>query len=481
MSSSTQENCSGVSATRSVENILSTKDIDVSCRFPVFVFFISAALWFLISNLLGLIVSIKLHAPGFLAHCPWLTYGRVFPVQQDLLVYGFAVPSAVGVMVWLLCRLGQIRLKSPFVLLLSAKAWNIGVLLGCLGVLSGNSTGFEWLEFPRYSSLLLFISYLLMGIWAVATFHARQRQQLFPTQWYFLAAIFWFAWIYSAANMLLIFSPVRGVVQLCVNAWFSSNLLNVWLSFVGVGTLFYFLPKMTNRPLHSYYLAQFAFWGIALLGGWGNLNVNAPLPSWIPSLSAVMGTMMIIPTLCVVLNVRGTLSGYKSANSNPILSLMIFGAFCFVLAQFMGILQSIRPINERLAFTYFSTAQTHWMLVGFFASIMFGAVYYIVPLLLNVEPVAVGKIRLQAGALVGGILIYGVALTVNGIVQGSQLNDAKVGFPEVIKSTLPALHISTLGSFILVIAALLFVSNLLLLLGRAGCACWNSKKSEVRS
>ena len=154
-----------------------------------------------------------MHSPDFLAACPWLTYGRIRPAQLDTLVYGFAAPAAFGVTLWLFCRLGRTRLFAPGVLLLAAKIWNIGVLVGTVGILAGDSTGFEWLEFPRYASPVLFAAYLLIGIWAAITFHSRKQQTLYPSQWYLLAALFWFAWIFTAANMLLVCAPVRGVVQ----------------------------------------------------------------------------------------------------------------------------------------------------------------------------------------------------------------------------------------------------------------------------
>ncbi len=481
MSSSTQQSCDG-SPTAANSELLSSKEIDASCRFPVFVFFISAAIWFLVSSVLGLIVSIKLHSPNFLAGCEWLTYGRIRPAQLDAMVYGFAAQAAFGVTLWLFCRLGRTRLFAPGVLLLAAKLWNIGIAIGTAGILAGHSTGFEWLEYPRYASPILFVAYALIGIWAVLTFHARRQQQLFPTQWYLLAALFWFAWIYTAANMLLICAPVRGVVQICVTAWYASNLLNVWLSAIGVGVIFYFIPKLTNRPLHSYYLALFAFWGIALFGGWGFLNVNAPLPSWIPSLSAVLGTIMILPVICVALNVRGTMAGYKSAVPSPILNLIRFGAFSFVVAQLMNVVAVIRPLNEILAFTYFTSTQTHWLLLGFFASVMFGAIYYIAPLILNVDPPAAKKIRLHSMVLIAGVIIYGVALSIGGIVQGINLNNSQVAFIDVVKGTFPFLHASTIGSLLILIAGLMLLLNLLSLGCRAGCGCFkNSKKSEVRS
>ncbi len=480
MNSSTQE-LSSTPTGSSPGAILSNEEIDASCRVPVLIFFASAAIWFLISAILGLIVSIKLHSPNFLANCAWLTYGRIRPVQMDSLLYGFAAQAAFGVTLWLFCRLGRTRMTYHALPILGAIFWNIGVKVGCLGILAGDSTGFEWLEFPRYASPILFIGYLLIGIWAVLMFHARNKRQLFPTQWYLLAALFWFAWIYSAANLLLVFAPVRGVVQLCVDAWFTSNLLNVWLSLIGVGTIFYFIPKLTHRPLHSYYLAFGAFWGIALFGGWGNLNVNAPLPSWIPALSNIATVMMILPLTCIALNLCQTLPGNSAeTKSDSILGFIHFGARLFLVAQLLNVLLALRPLNDFFYFTYFSTAQIHFTVLGFFASVMFGAIYYIAPRLLGMESLPAKSVRRHFLIFVGGILIFGLALLLGGIFQGIALRHSQKTFAAVTKTTLPFLHFSTIGSLLIVIAGLIFIFNLFLLGVRCGRAWREIKKSEAR-
>jgi len=481
MSLSTQE-LSSAQTGCPPEEVVSVEQIDASCRWPVLAFFVSGAFWFLFSSVFGLLVSIKLHSSTFLASCPWLTYGRIRPAQFDALVYGFAAPAAFGVTLWLFCRLGRTRLVAPVFLLFAAILWNIGVLTGIAGILAGDGTGYEWLEFPRYAVPILFVAYVMIGLWAALTFRARRQQPLFPTQWYLLAALFWFAWIYSAANLLLVLAPVRGVVQLCVSAWYASNLLNVWLSAIGVGVIFYFIPKLTNRPLQSYFLALGAFWGIALFGGWGNLSVNAPLPSWIPALSNVASLMMILPMVCVALNVRGTLAGkFANAKANPMLGFIRFGAFSFLLAQAMNILIAVRPLNEILYFTYFTTAQIQIALLGFFASVMFGAIYYIAPRLLGVETACPRAMRSHLYLLIFGVLITGFALAFGGIAQGIKLHNAETSFPQVIQTTLPFLHFSTLGSLLIVMVGLNFIYNLLVLVVRCCRACCEGKsKAEVR-
>jgi len=41
------------------------------------------------------------------------------------------------------------------------------------------------------------------------------------------------------------------VAQAVIAWWFSNNLLVVWLGLVGLATIFYFVPKLSNTELHS--------------------------------------------------------------------------------------------------------------------------------------------------------------------------------------------------------------------------------------
>src|SRR2546429_6691561 len=82
-------------------------EIDASCRLPLLVLFVSAAIWLVIGSVFALIASLKFHSPNILADCPWLTYGRIRPASNNSLLYGFCLPAGLGVGLWLLARLGR--------------------------------------------------------------------------------------------------------------------------------------------------------------------------------------------------------------------------------------------------------------------------------------------------------------------------------------------------------------------------------------
>ena len=60
---------------------------------------------------------------------------------------------------------------------------------------------------PGYASPVLFVAYTIMGVCALLTFRQRRQPALYVSQWFLLAALFWFPWIYSTAQLLLVFLP----------------------------------------------------------------------------------------------------------------------------------------------------------------------------------------------------------------------------------------------------------------------------------
>src|SRR6185437_441306 len=125
-----------------------------------------------------------------------------------------------------------------------ALLWNLGMTAGILGILYGESTGFEWLEMPRYALVPLFFGYLLIGLGGMVTLHQRRERQFYISQWFVMAALFWFPWIFSTAGLLLVAKPVRGALQAAIDWWYFNNLTTVWFGFIGLAAMFYFIPKV---------------------------------------------------------------------------------------------------------------------------------------------------------------------------------------------------------------------------------------------
>src|SRR5271170_345284 len=438
-----------------------TNKIDASCRVPLLVLFGGAALWLVVGSLLALIASLTFHMPEKFGDCLWLTYGHVQPAADDALLYGFCIPAGLGVMLWIFARIGQTPLRGAMVPVVAAHLWHLGVLVGLVGIFVGDSMGFAWLEFPRGGSALLFFAYLLLGLWAMMNFSGRGEGGLFPSHWFLVAALFLFPWIYSTANILIVGWPVRGVVQAVIAWWFGNNLVFLWTSLVGLGAAFYFLPKFSGRPLQTYFYALFAFWTLIIFGSMRGAPVGAPVPAWLPNLSALNSLMLVVPIIAIAVIGWKTVCGAASRECKGGSFCMIkFGFVAFILSALMLVASACPHFSRLTQFTWFGAAQTQLQLYGFFSITMFGAIYYILPRAVGIEFAFPKLIRIQHWFAMLGLVVFVVSLAVGGVVQGLKLQDPNVAFNDSTKAVLPFLRVSTTGLLLLLLANLLFALNI---------------------
>jgi cytochrome c oxidase cbb3-type subunit I len=459
--------------------------IDASCRLPLVVIFLCAAVWLVIGSAFTLIASIKFHAPGFLADSAWLTYGRVHPAALNCMLYGFCMPAGLGVALWLLARLGRTTLALPGLVMAGAVCWNLGVAAGIGGILTGGTTGFENLEMPAYAARLVFLGYLMIVVLAVLTFHQRRERQLFVSQWFLFAALFWFPWIYSTADLLLLTFRVRGMAQAVIAWWYSDNLQVVWLGLVGLAAVFYFMPKLTARELHSRYLALLTFWMLMLFGSWGGISRSAPVPAWMPVSSAVATGLGIVTIIAVALNVHATLGGQCSRLlAHPSLRFIGFGVVAFVAGGLMSAAGALSEVSRVTDFTWFTAARGALNSYGFFAMVIFGAVYYILPQLMGTEFPFAKLVRAHFWTAAAGVLLLVVPLAAGGIVQGLKLQQPTIPFTDIAHGTLPFLRASTMGDLLIALGHLMFLANLTGLVIRfyraRAVSAWASATAEIK-
>jgi cytochrome c oxidase cbb3-type subunit 1 len=453
------------------QNNLSADEIDASCRVPLLALFNCAALWLALGLALELLASLVFHVPEKFGGCAWLTYGRVQPAANDLLVYGFAIPAALGVILWIFARLGQVELVLPLMTIIAAHIWHLGVFIGLIAIFIGDSTGFAWLEFPRGSSVLLFAAFLLIALSAVATFGARRERALQPPHWFLLAALFWFPWIYSTANLFLVAWPVRGVAQAVIGWWFANNLIFVWFALVGLGVAFYFLPKFAGRTLPDYF-AQFVFWTLILFGTWLGIPQGAPVPAWLPTLSSVAGALTIVPLIVVAMIFGKTIVGrasspsaqagclcHKSCKGGPFCYIK-FGTVAFFLSSLMLVASGCPHFSRVVEFTWFAPAQTQLQILGFFTIVICGAIYELMPRVMNFELPFPKFVRVQHWFFILGIILLVVPLAIGGILQGIKLGNPNFPFANSTELAVQFLRVSTLGILFLLLGSLLFAANI---------------------
>jgi cytochrome c oxidase cbb3-type subunit 1 len=302
---------------------------------------------------------------------------------------------------------------------------------------------------------------MLIAISAVATFGQRKERELYPSHWFLLAALLWFLWIYSTANLfLLAHHPLRGVAQVAVDSWFANNLLFVWLALVGIGTAFYLLPKLAGRPLQSYYLALFSFWTLILFGTWMGIAASAPLPAWMAAASSAAAALTFVPVLTVAVIAVKTARGSDVSCKGGPLCYVKFGTAAFVLSALMLIAEACPQISRVTDFTWFSPAQVQLQILGFFTIVMCGAIYELLPRVMGFGLPFPKFVRLQHWLFMLGVVLWAGSLAVGGVEQGMKLQNANTAFADSTTAALMFLRVGTTGLLLILLGSLLFAANI---------------------
>lgn len=467
-----------------------TLAMDASCRWPLLVLFTGGAGWLVLSTLSGLFGTLKFHNPDLFASCPAFSYGRLAAAQNALLLYGFGVPTALGVAMWLMARLGRTPLAAAPAAITAGVAWHTGVLVMWVALMFGGLTGYEWFEVPKAAAGLLLGSYVFLALPVVLTLAARKDRELHPPQWFLLAAVFWFAWIFATAGCLIHWHPASGIVQAAIHYWYGHNLVWVFFGFIGLAVIFHLLPEISGRALFSRDLAVFAFWALLALATFGGVPHGVPLPAWMPSVSAVAALLTLVPVIAVAVNCHMTMEGrITGMRANPALACVIVGSGLFVFGAFATAASSVKVSNDMLGLTLFAPGLQKLLLHGFVALTLFGAVLHLMPRVAGADWPLSGAVKAQFWAVALGVLFTALPLMAGGLILGWRLmfpekaaeNMDVYGYEAILERSLTYIRMATLGDVLLLVGHAAFLVNLKLLCYRQCRACCASVAGETEA
>jgi len=445
-------------------------ETDVTSRGGLSLLLVSALAWLVLGTLLAFIAGIQLHSPLFLSDLPALTHGRVVAMAETALVYGWGGNAAVAVALWLLSRFGGAPLRGPGLLVGGTLFWNIGLGVGIFALGAGEGTSIAYLQLPAYLHPLLLVSFGAMATPGVLAWTGRRRDDTYASQWYALAALFLFPWLYSAAQVMLLDRPVRGVAQAVVAAWYGQNVLGLWLVPVALAAAYYLVPKLNGRPLPHYGLATLGFWVLVVLGSWsgGRHLVGSPAPVWVSSVGIVAACLMIFHYLVIAINFPAGLFG---GGRDTALRFVRLGLWAYVIGGVCDTIFSFHAFAPQLQFTYFPQAQTALLLTGAITFLLFGAFYEMAPRVTGVAWPSAGLTRMHYLTLSAGTGLTVAGLAVAGWVQGNAQLDPENTYAAVAAAARPWLLVATGGQAILFLAALVVFVNFVRLQLVAGFDC----------
>lgn len=443
----------GITSKRqSDQEAITLSQIDRSLKTPILFFVTAALIWLMIGTLFALIASSKMHIPTMMQHAEWSTFGRIRSAHLNAVAFGWVNNAIFALSIWIMARLCRSPIRHGGLMLVAGIFWNVGVGIGVIGILAGHLTSVEWLEMPPYVAPLLTVAYALIAIWGVLAFRFRRTDHVYVSQWYILAALFWFPWIYTIAQMMIFVYPVQGILQAVVNWWFGHNVLGLWMTPMGLAISYYLIPKILGKPIHSYYLSVVGFWSLALFYNWAGMHhlIGGPIPVWMASAGIVGSMMMFIPVIVSAINHHMTAAGsFRHIWNSPSLRFVVFGAMSYTAASAIGSLMALREVNVITHFTHFTVGHAHHGVYAFVTMTLFGGIYFMLPRITGTEWPSLLLTRVHFWCCAVGITVMVISLSIGGFLQGLQMNNAEIPFIDTVVHTLPYLKWRTFSGILL--------------------------------
>ena len=439
-------------------------EADSSSRTPVLVLYAIAVFWLLFASVFGELASFKLHWPDLMTEQAWLTFGRVRTYHLHSANYGWATAGLMATCLWLTPRLMHTTLRGATMALWGGLIFNVGVMIGIVGVALGYNDGMEWLEAGRYTAgPFLVLGGAMVGLSLFRTLAARKAEHLYVSVWYILGAFIWFPMLYVTGK----WPTWSGVESAAVNWFFGHNVLGFWLTAMSLGAAYYFIPKVLGRPIYSYHLSLLGFWSLAMfysLNGMHHL-VGGPLPTWMITTSIVASVFMFIPVAATGINLHMTVVGrFGALRYSPTLRFIVIGAIAYTAVSLQGSFTALREVSRITHFTHWTVAHSHVGNYLFVSFIVFGAMYYVIPRLVRHEWPSEKLINWHFYTVFAGIAIYVLGLTWAGVSQGLALLDAQLPFQVSTERSMIGLQARSVGGLILTAGHLIFAWHFWLML-----------------
>jgi cbb3-type cytochrome c oxidase subunit I len=429
-------------------------------------FMLSAAVWLILGVLMGLTLALQFVFPDLFRGLPWLVFSRLRQAHTNTVMFAWLSGAMMGVWLYIVPRLAGRQLWSETLGNICVILWNATVLLGIGGILLAYTQSREYAEFIWIIDVGVMVVLILNLLNLYMTIANRTEPKLYVSLWYISATLIWMPMLYFIGNVMWhpATGALTGIDDTIFNWFYGHNVLGLWFTTGLLPVIYYIVPKETNTPLYSHVLSLIAFWGIAFFytGVGAHHLLWAPVPYWLKTIAVAESIGMILPVIAFMMNILLTMRGNwnRFLTSIP-LRFIITGWASYILVSYQGSHQALRGINLITHFTQYVPGHAHLSLMFFAASVLMGAMYFIIPRIFDARLYSRGLANVQYSLYVIGFTFFFGGFMLTGLVQGT--NWLHQGLPvwSVLPGLRPYMALRAVGGALVVISFTLFAINVL--------------------
>ncbi|XWW43645.1 cytochrome-c oxidase, cbb3-type subunit I [Fibrella sp. USSR17] len=439
-------------------------------------FAVATIIWGVIGMLVGVIVATQLFAPAANLGNQYTTFGRIRPLHTNAVIFAFVGNAIFMGVYYSLQRLCKARMFSDLLSKIHFWGWQLIILSAVATLPLGLTTSKEYAELEWPIDIAITLVWVVFGINMFGTIIKRRERHLYVAIWFYIATFVTIAVLHIVNSMaipvsfLKSYSMYAGVQDALVQWWYGHNAVAFFLTTPYLGMMYYFLPKMANRPVYSYKLSILHFWALIFIYIWAGPHhlLYSSLPDWAQSLGVVFSIMLIAPSWGGMINGLLTLRGaWDKVREDAILKFMVVGLTAYGMATFEGPLLSLKNVNAIAHFTDWIVAHVHVGALGWNGFLTFAILYWLIPRMYH-TPLYSKKLlntHFWLGTL--GILFYAIPMYISGFTQGMMWKEftpeGMMKYPNFLETTLRLLPMHMMratGGTIYLIGAILMGYNL---------------------
>ena len=377
----------------------------------------------------------------------YFSFGRLRPLHTNAVIFAFVGNMIFAGMYYSSQRLLKVRLPSDLLGAIHFWGWQLIIVSAVITLPLGMTQGKEYaeLEWP--------IDIAIAGIWLVFAYNffwmlkKRNEKQLYVALWFYIASIVTVTVLHVVNSMAIpvglfkSYSVFGGVQDALVQWWYGHNAVAFFLTTPVLGIMYYFIPKVANRPVFSYRLSIIHFWALVFLYIWAGPHhlLNTALPDWAQTLGMIFSLMLWAPSWGGMLNGLLTLRGaWDQLRRDPILKFFAAGVTFYGMATFEGPLLSIKAVSSLAHYTDWIIGHVHAGALGWNGFMAAGMFYWLIPRLYGTKLYNKEAANLHFYIGTFGILLYVVSMWVAGITQGlmwrAELPEGGLQYPNFLET-----------------------------------------------
>jgi len=443
-------------------------------------FAVMTIVWAFVGMFAGVFIAAQLAWPALNFDIEYLTFSRLRPLHTNAVIFAFGGSALFASAYYIVQRTCHVSLFAPKLASFTFWGWQLIIVSAAISFPLGITASKEYAELEWPIDIAIAVVWVAFGIVFFGTIVKRKVKHIYVANWFLGSLIVVVAMLHIVNSMAVptgffggswfkSYSMFAGAQDAMVQWWYGHNAVGFFLTAGFLGMMYYFIPKVAQRPVYSYRLSIVHFWALVFTYIWAGPHhlLYTALPDWTQSLGMVFSLILLAPSWGGMINGIMTLSGaWEKLRTDPVLRFLIVSVSFYGMSTFEGPMMAIKTVNSLSHYTDWTIGHVHAGALGWNGLVTFGAMYYLIPKLWNRELYSIKLVEVHFWISTVGVVLYIASMWVAGIMQGlmwravNEDGTLTYSFVESLQAMYPFYMVRFLGGAIFVLGVVIMMYNL---------------------